>query len=147
MSDTSDTSNDFAEVFRARIDRLHGESDFYTWKCLVTSHLKRHDLWDVISGATPRPASALASAAVSTPEQELWDSTSRIGIEFLYQYVDATIHSTFELNHPGPAMWAALMRRYYERDAATLLNAFNIVSSLRYTESSAESIPEYLASF
>lgn len=124
----------------ANIERLHGESDFYVWKSLVTSHLKKYGLWNVISGATPRPATP-------TPEQESWDSASLDGIAFLYRYIDRAIHRTLPPPETGPGVWAALMRRYHQRDGYVLVDAFKAVSSLRYSETGDETFPAYLDSF
>lgn len=59
----SNTSSANSSVFKVGIDRLQSESDFYTWEYLATSHLKRYELWGVVSGTTPRPASTPASTA------------------------------------------------------------------------------------
>lgn len=143
----SDTSGNFADVFTPRIPLLQDKHDFYSWKGRVTVYLKRHSLWDVVSGVTPRPVSPAASTAAPTAEQESWDSASRDGIAFLYHSVDATVRATFPLYDTAPSMWKALMGRYHHRDARSLLRSFTAVSTLRYSESSEESLPEYLDSF
>lgn len=73
----SDSSSDISSIYNINsiydtaIDRLHADSDFYTWKLMVTNHLKRFQLWDIVSGTTPRRHGP--PDAPCTREQEAWD--------------------------------------------------------------------------
>lgn len=140
MSDTSGDAHDL--YYDTGIHSLQDEGDFYSWKSIITLHFRRLGFWDIVSGQTPRPDE-------STPEvsQGAWERDAMEAKFILYRHVSVDINEFLYPYDTAPAMWAALMRRFHRQDAPSILLTFRAICALHYTESSDESIPDYLATF
>lgn len=126
------------------IEPLLGDSNFYVWKAAIQVHLESMDLWKITSGAIPRP---IAEVPAPTFAQRSWDRTSLLARRFLDRHVSETVNLDMSSYNTAPAMWQALMDDYLQRDAQSLLQSFNALCSLRYSDTSTESCTDYLASF
>lgn len=137
MSDTAIAG--LHEIYIGETECLQGDSNFYTWKSQITSGLRHLDLWDLVSGSTPRPIAFL--------EQPAWDNADWQAKCFLSSHVDDSLTDSLSSHTTSPAMWNALMDRFHRNDATSLLRCHRVILTLRYRENSGVSIPEYLASF
>lgn len=140
----SDTSSDINNIYDTGVERLHADSDFYSWKSLITYHLQRLNLWPIVSGALPRPPGP--PAAARTAEQIAWDQGATEAKYFLYRHVDAATNTMLYAHDAAPAMWTALMSRFHTRDAASLMRSFRALAGLRHSEASG-SLRDFLGAF
>lgn len=129
------------------IQLLQGDSNFYGWKEAVKNHLKRHDLWEITSGATPRPPGPESDAATATEAQKSWDGGSLIAKCVIRNLLSQEVSRYMYFHETGPAMWTALMERFHRHEPRDLLQSFNAVCSLRYIDDSEESFLDYLDTF
>lgn len=144
----SDTSLD--PKYFTGIEHLRGKNDFYDWKSQITNHFILYRLWDIVSGATPRPSSSSDPAvtpAVTTPAQDKWDYASAQCICILTKHVEKDIRNFISYYKTAPEMWRCLMDRYHRRDGPSVLNSFLTVSTFRYDETSATSIMDHVTAF
>lgn len=142
MSDTS------SEAYDPTMEPLRGSSNFYTWKSVTTFHLNYLKLWGITSGKTPRPASPSSDDPANiTPEQRAWDASDACARYFLIRHVESALVGVISHFTTAEGMWKQLMSIFLERDATSLLSSHQRVYSLRYTDASEESFPEYLRSF
>lgn len=138
MSDTSSDDDDTG------ISPLQGESNFYVWKSHIKWHLEHADLWNIMSGVTPRPA---ALDSMHTPAQELWDRSSFVAHDFLNRHISPEVHRYHHHHETPQALWKSLVQQYHRHDARALLKSFNDISSLRFSDTSTESFSDYLITF
>lgn len=139
----SDTSSDD----QSGIPRLNGASNFYAWKVMVQIHLVSLDVWNITSGAIPRPSGPTPDASTLTSAQNAWDQLSFLARCFLDRHMSAKIQSDMFVHDTAPEMWKALMDSYLQRNSRSLMNCFNAIRSLQYSDTGTESFPDYLASF
>lgn len=125
------SSNDDTEI-----QTLHGEDNFYIWKATVKLHLVSLDLWNITSGATPRP---------STSSPAAWDDASLLARYFLARHMSAEVNQLMDAHKTAPALWAALAGLYHQHTASHLLQSLDAIRSLRHT--GAVPFREHLASF
>lgn len=114
---------------------------------MVQIHLVSLDVWNITSGATPRPSGSTPDASTLTPAQNAWDQLSFLARCFLDRHVSAKIKADMFVHDTAPEMWKALMDSYLQRNSRSLLKCFNAIRSLQYSDTGAESFPDYLASF
>lgn len=133
------------------IEALEGESNFYVWKAAIKLHLESLDLWNITSGAAPRPTTAALDTSNATPTpttaQQEWDRASILAMCFLARHMSEKVNNYALEYDTAPEVWQALMRAYLQRNANSLLKSFHAVCSLRYSDTSGESFADYLASF
>lgn len=157
-SSSSSCSSDFFGTTDVTFESLQGESNFHSWKMTITMYLDIFGLWEVVSGAEPRPAatepevptapaSASGAAAALEAKQNAWDQTSLKAILFLHKHVERDIKSSVSACRTAPEMWKALMDRYNRRNIMALLEVFRSIVTLRYSDNGQYSIAEHVATF
>lgn len=143
MSDTP------SELYDPPMEPLHGESNFYSWKCIILLHLHSLDLGDIVLGTEsrpPTPASSSSSASHNTTrEQRQWDVSSARAIIFIYHRVDPSLQGSISLSSTAPEVWKRLMQRYHKHEPVMLWRSLRAITDLRLGED--ESIAEHLEVF
>lgn len=129
------------------ISPLKGESDFYVWKTMVKRHLVSLDLWNIVSGATPRPTAPESDSTTPTLPQKVWDRSSLLAHALLDRHLSQEVNRDHYHHTTPQALWKSLMERYHHNDAQSLLKSLNAISSLSYSDTSSESFSDYLTSF
>lgn len=137
MSDTTTTG--LRDLYKPEIECLQGDTNFYTWKSQATSHLRLLNLWDLVSGADPRP--------IASAQQAVWDSGDQQAKYFLTRTVDFSLCELFAAATTSVEIWNVLMDRFHRNDAASLLRCHRAILTLRYREGNRATIPAYLALF
>lgn len=88
-----------------RFDLLN-EENYFTWKYRMEMHLIRKDLWGIVSGTEPRPASGVRT-------QLVWDKRARLAAaEIILHVSDSQLPLTRKTTDPVQ-MWQ-ILKEYHE---------------------------------
>ncbi|KAH0602530.1 uncharacterized protein H6S33_008611 [Morchella sextelata] len=134
--------------------KLHGQSNFTTWRTLITSYLRHYGAQDVVFGTIPRPpptppnggsTAARGQFTQRAINREVWDRLDTFSIVLIHTNVEPHIVPITTRYTHAHEMWAALCRTFEGRDFVTLHALLKTVLTLTYNDT--EPLVDHLGEF
>jgi len=97
-----------------QIEKLHGATNYHTWRSISTTFLDIMGVWDVVMGKTPKPDGNDTAAEAS------WVRLSQCAKGFILLNIDRGLMPLISNASDAPTAWAKLEEKFHRKIKTSL---------------------------